>query len=176
MKNEIYSPREDSYFLSEILKREILDNNLKVLEVGSGSGIQLETLEKLGVKRQNIFSSDINPEAVKHCDKLGFDCIKSNLFENINGEYDLIIFNPPYLPIDSSEPKNSRVATTGGEKGSEIVNEFLRQAKNYLNENGRIFLLTSSLTNDIGFLDYKKEIIGKKKLFFEELIVWELRL
>jgi release factor glutamine methyltransferase len=176
MKTEIYSPREDSYLLSEVLKKEISYKNIKVLELGSGSGIQLETLNELGIEKENIFSCDINPEAVKHCKDLGFNCIKSNLFQDIKGKFDVIIFNPPYLPKDSSEPLDSRIATTGGNKGSEVVNEFLKQAKNYLNKDGKIFLLTSSLTENIDFLDYKKKILGKKKIFFEELIIWELEL
>ena len=181
MKNEIYSPEEDSYLLSKILQKKIpkllsKNPNLTFLEIGSGSGIQLKTALKLGIKNQNIMSCDINTTAIEHCKKLGFNCIKSDLFENIKGKYDLIIFNPPYLPEDSQEPKDSRISTTGGKEGSEIINEFLKQSKNHLNENGKIFLLTSSLTKEINFLDYNKNILEKKKLFFEELFVWELNL
>jgi|TARA_Y100000310_G_scaffold344913_1_gene460490 release factor glutamine methyltransferase len=181
MKTEIYLPREDSYFLTQILEEQVTEllnqnSNLTFLEIGSGSGIQLETLLKISIKKQNIFSCDINPHAVRHCKKLGFNCVRSDLFKNIKGKYDIIIFNPPYLPKESLESKSSRVSTTGGEKGNEIINEFLKQAKRYLNKNGRIFLLTSSLSGRINFLDYKKEIIAKKKLFFEELYIWKLEI
>jgi release factor glutamine methyltransferase len=178
--SEVYSPAEDSYFLSNILNEELpklLEKNegLKFFEMGSGSGINLKTALNLGVKKQNIFSVDINPEAVKQCKKLGFNFVESDLFEKVKGKYDIIIFNPPYLPLDKREPKSSRIVTTGGKKGSEIINEFLKQAKKYLEDEGGIFLLVSSKTKGIDFLDYKKKILGKKKLFFEELIVWELR-
>jgi len=181
MNDEIYSPREDSYFLSRILEKEVIKFlnkkiTLTFLEIGSGSGIHLETLYDLGVKKQDISSCDINLKAVKHCKSLGFNCIYSNLFENIKRRYNIIIFNPPYLPEDLQEPKNSKLATTGGKKGNEIINEFLKRAKNYLNKNGRIFLLTSSLSGKIDFLDYEKNILAKKKLFFEELVIWELKL
>ena len=56
-----------------------------------------------------------------------------------------------------------------------MINRFLKQAKKYLEDEGRIFLLVSSKTQGIDFLNYKKKILGKKKLFFEELIVWELK-
>ena len=135
MKTEIYSPREDSYFLSEILKDKIKNIEIKVLEIGCGSGIQLETLSELGV--ENIYSCDINEFAVKQCKSLGFNSIQSNLFENINGKFDLIIFNPPYLPEDPLESKSSKIITTAGKHGNEIINEFLKQAKNHLNENYR---------------------------------------
>ena len=178
---EIYQPAEDSYLLSKILKKEIPtllkeNSNLKFLEIGSGSGINLKTALELGIKKQNIFSCDINPKAVEHCKALGFQCTYSNLFENIEGKYNLIIFNPPYLPKDEKEPVDSQLATTGGKQGSEIINKFLKQAKNYLKENGKIFLLTSSLTKGIDFkkLGYKEKEIGCEKLFMERIYVWKL--
>ncbi len=179
--SQIYQPAEDSYLLSKILESEIpylLKQNLHLqfLEVGSGSGIILETALKTGIKQEHIFSVDINQEAVNHCKSLGFNCIYSDLFENVQDKFDIIVFNPPYLPRDSenSEPEESELATTGGEQGSEIINEFLKQAKNYLKENGKIFLLTSSLTKKIDWKNYHKKLLGREKLFMEELYVWEL--
>ena len=176
----LYLPAEDSYLLLEILTKEIpkiLEKNqhLQFLEIGSGSGILLETAKKLGIKREHIFGADVNQKAVEHCKNLDFNCIYSNLFENVSGKYNLIVFNPPYLPTDAMEPTDSQLSTTGGFQGSEIINEFLKQAKNYLEKNGRIFLLTSSLTKGIKWQGFKKKCLGKEKLFFEELFVWELR-
>src|SRR3989339_828349 len=152
---EIYTPEEDSYLLSKVLKENIprlinKEKSLKILEIGSGSGIQIQTLLNLGIEKEKIFSADINHEAVIHCQKLGFNCIESNLFEKINDKYDIIIFNPPYLPEDK------------------------KQAKDHLNKDGKIFLLISSLTRQINWLDYNKKIIDTKKMFFEELYVLEL--
>ena len=177
----IYKPAEDSYLLTEVLKQEIpkfLKKNpdLKFLEIGAGSGIHLQTALGIGVKKKNIFGVDINPQAVKHCKKLGFNCVHSDLFSNVKGKFNIIIFNPPYLPEDENEPKDSRLATTGGKKGSEIINKFLKQTKEHLEKDGRIFLLTSNLTKDIDFLDYKKKEVGCEKLFFEKLFVLELRI
>ena len=177
--HSIYSSAEDSFLLSSTIKKEILslhilNSNLKILEIGSGSGIQLKTLVGEGIKKQNIFACDINPEAVKHCKKLGFNCVQSDLFKKIKGKYNLILFNPPYLPEDFAEPKDSALATTGGKKGGEIINEFLRQAKKHLSKDGRIFLLTSSFTKGVKWEGYKKKAIIKQKLFFEELCVWGL--
>ncbi len=179
--SEIYSPSEDSYLLSKILEKQIpklliKNKNLKFLEIGSGSGIQLKIAFKAGILNKNIFSSDINSNAVKKCKKLDFNCVNSNLFEKIKGKFDLIIFNPPYLPENKKEPKDSKLATTGGEKGSELINKFLKQSKKHLEENGKIFLLISNLTKDIDFLGYKKKIIGKESLFFERLFVLELKI
>jgi len=177
----IYQPAEDSYLLISILKKELPElinknSNLRFLEIGAGSGIHLSTVEKLGIKKENIFSSDIDEHSVHHCNLLGYNCLKSDLFENINGKYNLIIFNPPYLPEDSKEPIDSKTATTGGKKGDEIILRFLEQAKDYLNEDGKIFLLASNLTPKIDFekLGYKSKELGCERLFYEVLCVWEL--
>ena len=172
--DEIYEPAEDSYLMSEVLKQRIKNPDLSCLEIGVGSGIQLQTLKKIGVKY--IKGVDINKKAVMHCRKLGFDCLPSDLFSSIkeNEKFDFIIFNPPYLPKDKREPKDSQKATTGGKLGSIIINKFLQQAKSHLKPEGKILLLTSSLTKGIKWLDYKKKLISKKKIFMEELYVWEL--
>ncbi len=172
--SEIYKPAEDSYLMEGILKKYIKDKKIKCLEIGIGSGIQLRTLKEMGVK--DILGVDINKEAVLHCRKQGFNCLPSDLFNNVKEKFDLIIFNPPYLPKDKKEPESSQIATTGGKLGSEITNKFLKQAKEHLTPSGKIFLLTSSLTKDINWLNYKKKLLAKKKLFFEELYVWEVTL
>ena len=177
----IYQPAEDSYLLSQILKEQIprlleQNTNLNFLEIGAGSGIHLETARQSKVKEQNIFSCDINQNAVEHCKSLGFNCVNSDLFQNIKGKFNIIIFNPPYLPDDKREPCDSKLATTGGKTGCEIINRFLKQAKNYLKQNGKIFLVVSNLTKNINFLDYQKKEVGCEKLFFEQLCVWELRI
>ena len=178
--------------MSRILKEQIpnlvkKDSNLKFLEVGAGSGIHLQTALNSGIKNENIFSSDIDKKAVSHCSALGFSCIHSDLFETFKGggsvggtlvplKYDIIIFNPPYLPEDSREPQSSRKDTTAGKKGNEIIIRFLIQAKSHLNKNGKIFLITSSLSEDVNFknLNYSAKEIGCEKLFFERLCIWEL--
>jgi len=179
----IYEPAEDSYLMSRILKEQVpnllkQNSDLKFLEIGAGSGIHLETVFNLGIKKENIFSCDIDKKSVSHCNLLGFNCIHSDLFENISGKYDIIIFNPPYLPDDAREPKNSKTATTGGKKGNEIILRFLEQAKDYLKIEGKIFLITSSLAEDVNFekLNYKAKEIGCEKLFFEKLCIWELKI
>jgi len=179
----IYEPAEDSFLMSRILEENLPDlleknSDLNFLEIGAGSGINLETAKNSGIKLKNIFSSDIDKKSVSHCHVLGFNCIHSDLLDKIpKMKFDLIIFNPPYLPEDSREPKDSKTATTGGKKGNEIILKFLKQAKNFLSKNGKIFLITSSLAENVDFqkLGYKSKEIGCEKLFFERLCIWELK-
>ena len=178
--SEIYEPAEDSYLMSETLKKEIpvllrKNPDLKFLEIGCGSGINLQTAASSGIKKENIFGSDINKEAVKHCKALGFNVINSDLFNKVKGEFDIIVFNPPYLPLDKNEPDDSRLNTTGGIRGNEIIIEFLKQAKGYLNKSAKIFLITSSLSEQVNFNKscYRVKPISSTKLFFEKLTLWE---
>lgn len=173
---EIYQPAEDSIFLSDFIREEIQKKDFsKILDMGSGSGIQAQTCINLGFLSENLTLADINQDAINSLKNKFPDSkvIHSNLFDKIKSRYDLIIFNPPYLPENKFD-KN--LDTSGGKKGSETINRFLEEAKNHLSENGEILLLTSNLTKKIRWLNYKKELLGKKKIFFEELLIWKLTL
>ena len=136
----IYQPAEDSYLMSRILKEQLpdlLEKNPELKFLRNRSWFREYIFKQLiasGIKKENIFSSDINQDSVSHCNILGFNCVYSDLFENIKGKFDLIIFNPPYLPEDSEEPEDSEIATTGGVKGNEIILRFLKEAKEYIEE------------------------------------------
>ena len=178
----IYQPAEDSYLLSEAIKKILEDKNknIKILDMGSGTGIQAKICRDLGF--ENILAVDINPEAVGHIKKQGLNAILSDLFSNINSnkdKFDIILFNPPYLPEDKREPEDSKLNTTAGKKGYEIIIRFLKDAKIFLNENGRVLLLFSSLSQpDVILkkakeLDYKYKQLNNLRLDFEELFVYE---
>ena len=165
----IYEPREDSYLLQKIVKKETKSTD-KVLDMGTGSGIQAKTAYET---TKDITAVDINPECLN---LNNIKTIQSDLFNNIEDSYDLIIFNPPYLPEDSKEPKDSALATTGGKEGNEIIQSFLNQAKKHLNSNGRILLLYSSLSGDIEKIakEYNIEQLAEESHFMEKLYVAKL--
>ncbi len=181
----IYQPREDSYLLQEELVdllKSFSEKSIKILDMGSGSGIQAITCRKLGFK--NITAVDINPESIDYLKKQNLKAIHSNLFNKINknNKFDLIIFNPPYLPEDKQEPRDSQVQTTGGKYGYEIIVKFFKEAKAHLTEDGQILLLFSSLSKpevilkEAEKINYKFKLAGRKKLFFEELFVYKFKL
>jgi len=169
----VYQPAEDSYFFSEFIKKYLAKNNINsYLDLGTGSGILSEIASKF-ITKKNILAADINPEAIKIVKQKGFRAIKTNLFEKITGKFDLITFNAPYLPRDPGEPKDSQLATTGGKRGDEISIKFLKQAKKYLNKNGKIFLLVSSLTPLEKIKEFNPTVIAREKIHFEELLILE---
>lgn len=178
MNKYIYEPREDSFLILRHI-REYSKGD--VLDMGTGTGILAEEALKYA---KSVLAADINEPAVdsfiQKIKKKGLKNIKvlkSDLFENINEKkrFDLIIFNPPYLPDDE---KAKDIALDGGKKGYEIVKRFLIKAKNYLKPEGKILLLFSSLTRK-EVLDkilynegYKQKQIDEQKLDFERLYVY----
>lgn len=176
----IYEPAEDSYLLQHVLRKQVsllLEKNpfLRVLEIGPGSGILLEECRDAGVRELSAVEKD--SLAAKHCQKLGFKCANKDFqtfFSSKDQKYDLIYCNPPYLPEDKREPIDSRHATTGGKKGGEWTNKFLKETRSHLTKNGRIYLLLSSLTKGVEWEGWKRKKLAEKKLFFEKLTVYEL--
>ncbi len=174
----IYQPAEDSYLLESVIKLYVKDKS--VLDMGSGSGILAESALRNGAK--SVTAVDINQDSIKILKNKKINAIKSNLFEKVHKskKFDIILFNPPYLPEDKREDKVSSLATTGGKRGDEIIIKFLEQAPKHLNNGGIILLLLSSLTPQdkilklIGKQSLKHKLIASKKIFFEELFVWEI--
>lgn len=173
----IYHPREDSYLLQKIVKRK--SKGKTFLDMGSASGIQSETAIK--AKAKSVLALDIQEDVIKHLKKKKIPCIKSDLFSKIKDKFDLIAFNPPYLPEDKREDRQSQIATTGGKQGDEIILRFLKQAKPHLSKNGIILLVISSLTPQSRIKSLMKKIglthriLAEKKLFMEKLWVWEIQ-
>ncbi len=181
--NTIYQPSDDSYLLQKVLKSFLRNKKktLNILDMGSGSGIQAETAIKKGFK--NTLAVDINPLAVENLVGKQINAVRSNLFSKIKQhKFDLIIFNAPYLPDDPREPKDSKLATTAGKEGYEIINKFLKQATPQLNKDASILLLFSSLSKPKKILKHAKDLgynyklLEKQKIPFEELYVYEFSL
>ncbi|MFH1636988.1 MAG: HemK2/MTQ2 family protein methyltransferase [Candidatus Woesearchaeota archaeon] len=164
----IYEPREDSFLLEKHVRKYAKG---RVLDMGTGSGILA-----IAAKKAEVIAADINPEAVKEVQKLGIKAIVSDLFENIGGKFDLIIFNPPYLPEDPDESEDSRLATKGGKEGHEIIERFLKDAKHFLKKDGKILMVFSSMTGDIESImkkeGYSFKILEEKHIFFETLYAY----
>ena len=177
----VYEPAEDSYLILEAVKEYLKDKSkdIKILDMGSGSGILAKGCKSFGFAE--VIASDINPEVVKNLRNEKIKVIESNLFSKIDEKFDLIIFNPPYLPEDEREPIESRLQTTAGKEGYEIINKFLKDSINHLNVNGDILLLFSSLSKPKNILGYAREIgfkyklISKDKIPNEKIYVYKFR-
>jgi release factor glutamine methyltransferase len=178
---DIYHPAEDSYLLQKFVKEYAFG---RVLDLGTGSGIQAITAAE-GKQVREVIAVDINPEAVnqlknnKEIQVSGKIKVKeSNLFSNVKNHFNLIIFNPPYLPQDEGieDP-----ALYGGKFGWEISEKFFSEVTNYLPSDGKILFLFSSFTNKekidsiiTGNLLQFKLLAEEKMPMFETLYVYEV--
>lgn len=167
----LYEPSEDSYLLLKSLKNY---SGNKALDIGTGTGIIAEGLIK---NFKEVVAIDINPKAITFC-KHKYSNIKfivSDLFSEINAQFDLITFNAPYLPND----KVKDIALDGGLKGNELILRFLGDVRYYLKPKGKVLLLFSSLSSCKEILDQKMfnfKLVNSLKLDFEELFVYEISL
>lgn len=155
---------ETEYWVSEELK-EI--KNGKVLDIFAGSGcIGIAVLKKRrGVLcdfsekdknsiqqiKINLKLNKINPSQLNKFDvrarKKRYKVIQSDVFENVNGKYDYIFANPPYVAkkkknkVQASVLKyEPKIALFAGLEGLFFINKLLKQAKKYLNKDGKIFI------------------------------------
>lgn len=135
--------------------------NKKVLDLGCGAGIQGITAAKYGAK--SVFLSDISEFAVENTKKnvLNYnitkicDVYQSDLFENITGKFDIVIFNHPFFPGDAIKNNVVSESMLGGTK---LIHRFFKDVKKYLSKDGIIIMPYFSLAGK--FNDPK--IQGKK--------------
>jgi len=170
---EVYKPAEDTFLLLESIQIKTGDN---VLEIGTGCGIiALECASK----EANVVCTDINPYAValaksnykrnKSFIKGRFEVRKGDLFSTINDneKFDVIIFNPPYLPTKKNDLVGGSgwfdIATNGGINGLRLTKRFIDGISKYLSNNGRAYFLFSSLSNkkDINLYISKSSLKAK---------------
>lgn len=177
---QVYEPSDDSYLLIDLLEVEEGD---EILEVGCGSGIISLHCAKA---EADVTAVDISEEAVRATKKnaemndLDINVKYSDLFSSVKKSYwDGIIFNPPYLPKRKDMGKDPR--WDGGKKGTEVLLRFLYDAKNYLKDNGSIYICYSD-RGDIEKLEEEieniYEIKGResKNFRFETIYAVELNL
>lgn len=140
---------------TEILVEEVIklaknkEKYLKILDLCTGSGAIAVSLYK-NLNNVEISASDISKEALNVA-KLNIqknECkiklIKSNLFENVNEKFDIIVSNPPYIETStiknlSKEVQNEPyIALDGKEDGLYFYKEIAQNANDYLNNEGII--------------------------------------
>lgn len=176
---EVYEPAEDTFLLLEAALKEVSPED-RVLEMGCGRGIISKKLIPLS---RNVLATDINPNAVKTLRRAGIDAVQADLFCGIQTQFDLVLFNPPYLPTSEDEVLEGwlNFAFDGGVAGRDTINRFLEMLTDHLApERGRALLLISSLSGpsevaakaqEVGL---SAEVVAREKHFFEELFVLRL--
>lgn len=145
-------PRNDSETLVDYVLKDYSQENLKILDLGTGSGCLIITLLKhlpnakgTGVDTSNE-ALDI---AKRNADKIGvgdkLTLLQSNWFSNIAHQtFDIIISNPPYIGLEEDISPEVRyepqIALFGGLDGLDSYKQIAAKVKNYLSSQGSIYL------------------------------------
>lgn len=149
VNEHVLIPRQDT----EILVEEVLKvcKDKEILDMCTGSGCIIISLAKLGNLSRAV-AVDISEKAlevaannaIKH--NVNIEYIKSNLFEEVEGNYDIIVSNPPYIPTEDIKTLMPEVqfhepilALDGTGDGLEFYRRIASEAKSFLKNEGYAF-------------------------------------
>ena len=164
VNENVLIPRSDTEILVEEIINKYNKDNLKILDICTGSGCIAISLKKY-MPNTEIYATDISKEALKVANinaknnnvKINF--IYSDMFKNLkNKKFNIIVSNPPYIRtkiipyLEKEVQKEPKLALDGGEDGLYFYREIIKEAYTYLKEKGIIFL-------EIGY-DQKEEVIN----------------
>ena len=166
-ESNTYQPAEDTFFLAD----HIEDEKVKTaLDIGTGTGFLAKILSD---SFDLVIGTDININSLRQQVAPIRNRICCNAADVFSKKFDLIICNLPYLATDEIID----IATDGGMEGFEIPSQIIKSALPCLNKSGKFIFVTSSLSNYQKLIDmvnsegFRAEILARKKLFFEELIL-----
>lgn len=162
-------PQPDTEILVEKAIEEAKKiENVEILDMCTGSGCIGVSLAYY-LKNAKITMSDISKNAIEIAKKNAkenkvlekTEFIKSDLFENIEEKFDIIVSNPPYIETDvikslSKQVQNEpKIALDGGKDGLLFYRKLIKEAPNFLNDNGYLCM-------EIGY-NQKEEVIKLAK-------------
>lgn len=147
---QVLIPRQDTEILVEEVLKDLHDG-MRILDMCTGSGCILLSLLRYSNDCQGT-GVDISDEALavarENSRQLGLDAdfVKSDLFENIENKYDIIVSNPPYIAsgvipalMEEVREHDPHIALDGGEDGLFFYREIIREAGAHLYSGGTLF-------------------------------------
>lgn len=142
-------PRFETEIIVDYLIKSPI-NKEKILDIGTGTGAIALALAK-NIENSFVIGSDIEDKALSLAREnkvftgvKNVDFVKSDLFKNISGTYDLIVSNPPYIDKKDYESLEKELyfepksALYGGIDGLDFYREIIKNANNYLNDKGHL--------------------------------------
>ncbi len=180
--SEVYPPSDDTYLLLDAI--EVNDDDI-FMEVGCGSGIITLAAAQAC---QEVFATDVSLNAVRNTmqnlrrNSLSSRCsvVQTDILSSFRprAHFSVIVFNPPYLPQDDISTGMDH-AFVGGPSGVETTERFIREGINHLHENGRLYVIASSLADMDRIKSTMKtcslitRVVASSSFFFETLSVLE---
>jgi len=146
-------PRPETEQLVELVESKIENRKSKILDVGTGSGVIALTLAKKFPEAE-IFAVDVSEDALalarENAIRLGVNgrvqLRRSNLLENLDERFDLIVANLPYIATQDRQTlsrevlRDPEVALFAGTRGDELLRELIEQAPERLCPGGLLAL------------------------------------
>ena len=145
-------PRPETEELVELILSENPEKNLKVIDIGTGSGAIALALAK-NRPDWSVTAADISQDALDlslenaNAQNLNLSFIKSDCFSEISAKYDIIVSNPPYISRADEEEVGLNVlhsephlALFADEEGLALYRRIAEESKDYLNDGGKIYL------------------------------------
>ena len=140
-------PRFETELLVEktynYIKKYFDTNNIRILDIGTGTGCIAITLNKL--LNCDVHASDISKEALEvakennRINNANVNFIVSDVFENINCKYDVIISNPPYISYDEEimdivKNNEPHLALYAPDNGLYFYDKIIKESSKYLKD------------------------------------------
>ena len=188
VNENVLVPRFDTEILVDEVVKYVGDSFAKVLDMCTGSGCIAITISDM-CDNTTVVASDISKEAIdiaKENNELNHTdvtFVQSDLFENVEGIFDVIVSNPPYIKTDEIENlqeevklHDPRLALDGGSGGLDFYQRIIEKSKDYLKTNGMIFFeigfdQAEEVSNILEENDYK-EIVVKKDLAMNDRVIY----
>jgi len=188
VNENVLIPRADTEILAEEALEIINQNKLNtVLDLCTGSGAIAISIAKYS-NAKKILATDISKKALEVTNinidnnKVNVQTLESNLFENIDEKFDIIVSNPPYIETEAIEDlaedvkKEPIIALDGGKDGLEIYRSIIQGAHNFLEPGGFLCLeigynQKESVLNLIRESHKYKNEYSKKDLYGNDRIV-----
>ena len=139
VSRDVLIPRQDTETLVETVLDREKDPAISILDLCTGSGCIAVSLKKFGGYSQ-VAASDLSDKAIglamrnASINDTEIRLIKSDLFKDIDGRFDVIVSNPPYIPaeeIETLSPEvrdhDPRMALDGGEDGLDIYRRIVSE-------------------------------------------------
>lgn len=186
VNEDVLIPRPETELLVEKVTSYIKERYVKVLDMCTGSGCIAVSIDRM-CANADVTAVDISEKALKVAGENNVNnqgrvtFVQSDLFENINETYDVIVSNPPYIPtsdidtlMEEVREHEPHLALDGSADGLKFYREICINAVNYLNKNGKIFLeigydqgqTVPELLRENGFSDIQvlKDLSGNDRM------------